>query len=241
MAISHMICDALVEANEHLNIDTFLKSDSERNIDVQAYSKLDDSILDRIRFSHNKDGKMDKAKKIVERIQERKLYKFIGETASYEDKKGFKTVSDAIEKCLEAVYESAEAQVKEQLLMTPPEMKKHLCVNEVQFNYGSGDKNPVENMRFYQKSNENEAFQRPREKASCMIPSRFQEYRVRVYFTKEDPEESLCTFILSCLEKWCEDVGLKVMMTPFKLSTRGDPGKKDKDGVKTNLYKVFSN
>jgi hypothetical protein len=67
-----MITDAIVLLGEKYKF-------SEAIFDMERYTKLTDSIFYEILRSNDKDEKTEEAKKILERIQQRNLYKFYGE------------------------------------------------------------------------------------------------------------------------------------------------------------------
>ncbi|GAB2297354.1 hypothetical protein Dimus_031461 [Dionaea muscipula] len=76
-AIELMVVDALLEANDHLRIDSFVHDPAE-------YWKLDDSILKTIETAP--DQELKEARKLILRIRRRDLYKFCNEFAVPKDK-----------------------------------------------------------------------------------------------------------------------------------------------------------
>ncbi|XP_056446331.1 deoxynucleoside triphosphate triphosphohydrolase SAMHD1-like [Gadus chalcogrammus] len=67
--------------------------------------------------------------------------------------------------------------------------------------YGMKEKDPIDHIRFYHKSDPNRAFKIPRGQASTLIPKHFQEWLIQVYCKRTD-EESLGT-ARERFERWC--------------------------------------
>lgn len=242
-AIEYMIRDALVLANEHFLIpgrEEMCKM-SECIDDMWAYSKLNDSILDMIKF--DKNPALQPAQELIHRIESRQLYKYIGQTApidsrelSYKRTDGWQgELADEIVKCSSQNLDGIDAN--------------DLLVDIVTFDYGSKEDNPVNHMRFYSKSKPNDAFKLTRDHVSCMLPNLFSEKYIRLYCKKMVPSRTYRA-IWKCFQEWCtaksfgiatDDEGIP--QTPYsmgyKSSTKGKgdevPALGDREKVKKNL------
>ena len=175
-------------ARAFYEVDKIMKI-SEAVNDMKRYTVLTDSILYDI--LRNESGKrvVRKAQELIRCIQERKIYKFCGQTdlpSSFTCPKEDEIVQKLID-------------LSERKLT-----KNDIFVSIVEFDFGMKDKNPVDAVRFFDKSRR-ETFPIKREKVSKMLPQNFQETYVRVYAKNPERNEDQIQLINKIFEKWCDD------------------------------------
>jgi HD superfamily phosphohydrolase len=166
MAIDCMMKDALVLSDKKFN---FL----ECIYDPEKYIKLDDNIIHTIeafsRFNKN-DKNLIKAAEIVKNIKSRKLYKFVGEIL----------VPASISPSLISIED----------MISNDNPNNSITVNDidmVNFNldYGFGNINPMNNVKFYNSENLNRVLPAP-PKISLLTPTVFKESYVRFFSKSEE-------------------------------------------------------
>ncbi|RIB16911.1 hypothetical protein C2G38_2246724 [Gigaspora rosea] len=127
-AINFMIRDALVKANSKYHFEEIIK-------DPELYIKLNDSILYEIEYSNQTE--LEDSRKIVKRIRQRKLYKFVNECLIPKNRKGI--TKENLNECKIANYGK---NLKEE----------DIIVDWQDLNYAKGENNPVEAVKFYKKN-----------------------------------------------------------------------------------------
>ncbi|CAG8433581.1 10901_t:CDS:10 [Diversispora eburnea] len=157
-AIDYMVRDALVEADPVFHI-----ADSIDN--PEEYLKLSDSILTRIEYSD--DPGLEKSKEIIKNIRHRKLYKFVDECL-------IPYKMDIAENKLNS-FEIVSHQSGSDL------NEDDVIVERLKMNYGKKDKNPVDNVKFYDRYRQNEAFNLSRSEVSYLVPEQYEEEIVRIF------------------------------------------------------------
>ncbi|XP_055508217.1 deoxynucleoside triphosphate triphosphohydrolase SAMHD1-like [Leucoraja erinacea] len=179
--IESMITEALVLADPHIQIVGKNKEKytiSESIEDMEAYTKLTDNIFEQILNSSKPE--LQKAREILNNIICRKLYKWIGETqpapGTKIDPEEFEELSDEVA----AAFPSTPLDV--QLCA------EDFIVNVVRMDYGMKEKNPINKMRFYCKSDPNLAIKIRKGQVSQMLPVRFTEQLIQVYCKKTDDQ-----------------------------------------------------
>ncbi|CAC5410617.1 SAMHD1 [Mytilus coruscus] len=169
-AIELMLTDALVAANDHLDIPT----DSGETVKMSrayehmsAYEKLTDSIVDVILMS-TEEG-LTEAKDLIKRIYKRQLYKLVGRTTP-ERELTKKVLSNIEDKLLEEGFK-----------------KDDFRVQKLSFSYGIGHKNPITYVYFYEKDSYKCFEGKESKKTSLLLPSEnFQEDVAYIYSTSID-------------------------------------------------------
>ncbi|XP_032897689.1 deoxynucleoside triphosphate triphosphohydrolase SAMHD1-like isoform X2 [Amblyraja radiata] len=181
--IESMITEALVLADPHIQIvgkNKRICKISESIDDMEAYTKLTDNIFEQILNSSEPEPDLQKAREILNNILCRKLYKWIGETqpapGTTIDPDEFEQLSDEVA----AVVPSTPLDV--QLCA------EDFIVNVVRMDYGMKEKNPINKMRFYCKSDPNLAITIRKDQVSQMLPVRFTEQLIQVYCKKTDDQ-----------------------------------------------------
>ncbi|XP_070560539.1 deoxynucleoside triphosphate triphosphohydrolase SAMHD1-like [Ptychodera flava] len=154
IAVDLMISDAFEAAADHLTFTT-QNGDIVRLAsvleDMDAYLMLDDKIIDTILQSYNNEMLRD-SREIVERIQRRRLYKFVGRLRlpPRDDEQDDESVeADAIR--LEKT--TAEDIVRHHDNNGTLEAAD-LCLTTVSMDYGLENEHPIERMQFYRKDTE---------------------------------------------------------------------------------------
>ncbi len=80
------------------------------------------------------------------------------------------------------------------------------------FNFGQGDKNPIENARFYNKHDPNNPIEIEQSQVSGMLPNIFEDTYLRIYSKNRD--NNTITTMSREFKEWCEKEKLPV---PFDL------------------------
>ncbi|RKP13824.1 HD phosphohydrolase domain-containing protein [Piptocephalis cylindrospora] len=160
-AIEYMITDALLAADPVLGI-----SDAIGRPD--QYKQLTDTVLRQIEFS--KDEALASSRDIIRRIRQRNLYRFVCEYLIPPNWMTHLTKEKINENAIIDHQPSGSHLNKEDVI-----------VEWAKLNYGSGDKNPVDSVKFYSKHDHHEAFHISKERVSLLVPERYQEVIIRVY------------------------------------------------------------
>lgn len=164
-AIELMIVDALVEANDYLQISSFIEDPSE-------YWKLDDSIIKTIETAPNQQ--LRESRNLIRRIRTRNLYQFCNEYAVPRDKiENFKNVTAQDIVCSQ---KNGGVLLKEE----------DVAVSNVRIDLTRGRHNPLERINFFKDYESEEKFSIPDDRISHLLPTCFQDMIVRVYAKKPE-------------------------------------------------------
>ncbi|XP_063951253.1 deoxynucleoside triphosphate triphosphohydrolase SAMHD1-like isoform X1 [Lytechinus pictus] len=192
--IETMIVDALIKADKHLRIFPGANGKkltmSESIDDMHAYTHLTDSVLEHILFSQNK-GLKD-SKDIIQKILTRQLYKCVGQSQP-----PARTVLESQEEIRKQIC----LAVSEEDLKGPQLDLDDLVVHVVKMDYGMGNQNPVDYVRFYSKEDLNKAVKIRKGQVSQMLPENFVEHYIRVYCKHRDSENVAKAEM--CFAAWC--------------------------------------
>ncbi|KAI0229121.1 Deoxynucleoside triphosphate triphosphohydrolase SAMHD1 [Lamellibrachia satsuma] len=192
-AIEIMLTDALLKANDHLMIygkDNQPLKMSECVDDMVAFSKLTDNVYYDILHGEPRIKELGKAADILRRLERRDLYRCISQT---KPRNCSEIVEVAIEEISKRVVELSGGSVE----------AVDFKILVVKFDYGMGEKNPVESVLFYQKNDPEKAVSRENmEMASLMLPATFCECILRFFWKKSgaDPDIGRQAF-----EAWLEE------------------------------------
>tara|TARA_B110000967_G_C18865641_1_gene552554 strand:- start:727 stop:2004 length:1278 start_codon:yes stop_codon:yes gene_type:complete len=149
VAIHHMVSDALRLSG--LELENSIK-------DIESFCQYDDTILDRLRFSaENKESQ-----KIINRIDERKLYKVVD---THKRAKPWSEIPTA-----EALA-ALETDLPLETLIVD-----HSCVGFI----GKADGHPMDSLRFYDSQKLNKSFIVKRRSVSTLLTARYCEYWTRI-------------------------------------------------------------
>ena len=156
-AVEYMIRDILIESNS-----TFKIADSIN--DVSRFINFTDDIINTIKITNNVN--LNNAKKIIKRLDTRNFYQFIDEyiipnDISYNLKK-IKPI-DILS------YDSSNININD------------IIVYDKKINYNYSDKNPVDNVYFYDNNNLEYKYKMPKENISLLLPNIFEERIIRIY------------------------------------------------------------
>ncbi|XP_037668333.1 deoxynucleoside triphosphate triphosphohydrolase SAMHD1 isoform X2 [Choloepus didactylus] len=196
--IDTMITDAFLEADSFIEITGAEGKKfhiSTAIDDMEAFTKLTDNIFLEILYST--DPRLDAAKQILKNIEYRNLYKYVGETQPV----GQVKIKRENYECLPK--EVADAKPNNVFLEAELQAEDFV-VDVINMDYGMEDKNPIDHVRFYCKSDPSKAIMITKNQVSQLLPERFAEQLIRVYCKKTD-EKSLFAarqhFVQWCLIK----------------------------------------
>ncbi|XP_011364888.1 deoxynucleoside triphosphate triphosphohydrolase SAMHD1 isoform X1 [Pteropus medius] len=181
--IDTMITDAFLKADPYIEI---IGAEGKKYHistaidDMEAFTKLTDNIFLEILYST--DPKLDEAREILKKIEHRNLYKYVGETQPVGETKINKEDYEWIPKDI--------AEAKPGVLLETELKAEDFIVDVINVNYGLEDKNPIDHMYFYCKSDPEQAIQINKNQVSKLLPEKFSEQLIRVYCKKTD-EKSL--------------------------------------------------
>ncbi|XP_055088437.1 uncharacterized protein LOC117393438 isoform X2 [Periophthalmus magnuspinnatus] len=182
-AIELMIRDALLKADPVLKMSEAIKDIADKT--MEEYTQLTDSIFEKILYSTGE--KLKEAREILQNILSRKLYRFLGETK----------LTDKLREEKEEKWKSDLAEMSEK-----PLKKDDFEISVATFNFGQKDKNPMDNLYIYYKSNNEKAFKIPSEQVSqFLLPNKFSEEWIRVYCTSLD--ENTLKVAKKSFYEWC--------------------------------------
>ncbi|XP_047394791.1 deoxynucleoside triphosphate triphosphohydrolase SAMHD1 isoform X1 [Sciurus carolinensis] len=196
--IDTMVADAFLKADPYIEITG--ANGKKYHIstaidDMEAFTKLTDNVF--LEILHSTDPKLDAARRILKNIESRNLYTFVGETQPPEAKKIEREDYEHLPK------EVADA--KPSGILLEAELKaEDFMVDVINMDYGMKDKNPIDHVYFYCKSDPSKAIKINKSQVSQLLPERFAEQLIRVYCKKKD-EKSLFAarqhFVQWCLTK----------------------------------------
>lgn len=169
-AMELMVVDALVQANDYLQISSSIQDPGE-------YWKLDDSIIKTIETSPLPELK--EARELILRIRRRDLYQFCNEYAVPKDiMDNFKKVTPQDIVCSQ---KNGGVMLKEE----------DVAVCNVKIDLTRGKHNPLESIHFFKDYESDEKFTIPDERISHLLPASFQDMIVRVYSKKPELVEKI--------------------------------------------------
>ncbi|KAL4574087.1 hypothetical protein LXL04_020910 [Taraxacum kok-saghyz] len=159
-AIELMFVDALVKADNHLLISSFIH-------DPSQYWKLDDSVLKTIETDDADELK--ESRDLIRRIRRRDLYQFCNEITVPKDKLDhFKHVTPQDIICSQ---KSGGISLREE----------DIAVSNVKIDLTKGTNNPLESIHFFEDYNSKDKFSICKDQISHLLPEYNQDMLVRVY------------------------------------------------------------
>ncbi|KAE8576668.1 hypothetical protein XENTR_v10004279 [Xenopus tropicalis] len=196
--IETMITDAFIKADPHIRIkgsDGNYYTISGSVDDMVAYTKLTDNIYHHILYSDNPDLK--EAREILRKVERRQLYKFVGQTHP--------SINSRIEPDEYDTLPADLAKSVPQTSTTDVELNtEDFIVDVIHMDYGMKEQNPINNVRFYCKSDPRKAIKIRRDQVSQLLPEKFAEQIIRVYCKKTDErslEAAKRYFVQWCMNK----------------------------------------
>ncbi|XP_058033368.1 deoxynucleoside triphosphate triphosphohydrolase SAMHD1 [Ahaetulla prasina] len=196
--IETMITDAFLKADPYIKIKgsggkVFQISTALE--DMQAYTKLTDEIF--LKILHSDEPELSDAREILCKIQQRDLFKCLGETQPPEGEEIKKEDYDGL--CAEIVNS------KPKTISQDVELKaEDFIVHVIDMDYGMKERNPINSVRFYCKHDITQAVKITREQVSKLLPEKFAEQIIRVYCKKKDTkiiEAATKYFVQWCMDK----------------------------------------
>ena len=158
--IEYMIRDILYNADDVLKISKSIEN-------PRDFINITDNILYTIKTS--KDLKLKKSQEIIKRIDQRKLYKFIDEYIIPND------LCDKIQK--PSIVDISSNNIDHNININPDD----IIIYDNRLNYNLNDKNPVDNVYFYNNADLNTKFQKNKNDISLLLPNIFEERVLRIY------------------------------------------------------------
>ncbi|XP_072099903.1 deoxynucleoside triphosphate triphosphohydrolase SAMHD1-like [Mobula birostris] len=174
-----MIMEAMVLADPHIQISgangkTYTMSTSID--DMEAYTKLTDSIFEQI--LHSYEPELQEARHILNNVICRRLYKWIGQTQPAAEtiiqQEEFDSLADQVVAAVPSTLVDVQLRAED------------FIVNVVQMDYGMAEKDPINKVRFYCKNNPNWTIKIRKDQVSQLLPERFTEQLIQVYCKKTD-------------------------------------------------------
>ncbi|CAF4222763.1 unnamed protein product [Rotaria magnacalcarata] len=200
--IELMLREALIAANDYLffcnaagRCDTRLAHTID---DMYTFSQVDDHIVTLIKHSYHPN--MDKAKEILEKIERREIYRYIGNThikftADFQKKECQNACHDIIKYCH---FNENQSHITE----------NDLVIQTVDLTCGDRGEDPIQNMWFYTKISPNKATKISKEQVSTFLPQTFREHDLRLYCKTRDP--TVCSIVRCAFKEFCIAKGYAV-------------------------------
>ncbi|KAF8318219.1 hypothetical protein DL93DRAFT_2095395 [Clavulina sp. PMI_390] len=173
-AIEYMVVDALIEADRVLKFSEMIDNPDD-------YVNLTDDIL--LQIERSKDPELEKARKILERLRKRRLYRVVD----------FKVVPSAYRDAWENRL-TADSIVEEAMAVAPSEAKSvglnkdDIIVDFSALHMGMKDRNPMDCVMFYSKHAPNKASFIRQDEGFNILPEFFQEVQIKI-FTREESKK----------------------------------------------------
>ncbi|KAH0448775.1 hypothetical protein IEQ34_022575 [Dendrobium chrysotoxum] len=169
-AIELMVVDALVKANDHLEISSYVTDPAE-------YWKLGDNILKIIETSP--DPELKESRELILRIRRRDLYQFCNEYAVPKNK--LDLFEDITAQDIVCSQKASGVQLREE----------DVAVSNVKIDLTCGRNNPLERISFFKDYESKEKFYISDDRISHLLPASYQDRIVRVYAKKPELVEAV--------------------------------------------------
>ncbi|XP_077573650.1 deoxynucleoside triphosphate triphosphohydrolase SAMHD1 [Stigmatopora nigra] len=180
--IETMINEAFLKADKHIQVQGSggkMFTLSTAIDDMEAYTKLTDNVFQEI--LHSSKPELAAAQEILQNILFRRLYKCLGQTQAKHYLEVTQEKTREWEKDLaEAVPQTGSLGVN----LLPEDFE----VSVIQMDYGMKNENPIDNARFYCKTDPTKAVPIYKSQVSKLLPEQFAEQMIRVYYKKMDGE-----------------------------------------------------
>lgn len=166
--IEIMLAEALVKANDFLKFPDREtgKTMLEAINDMETYNLVTDHVIFRILGSS--DENLKPSQELIKNVLSRNLYMYIGE-----QRFAHGTFND-------------KDDVKNDIIKVAGNWDDSIVIDLVKLNYGMQDKNPIDEVNFYNKTKPDTATPRSKDDVSLLLPKEFAEQLVRVYCKKSD-------------------------------------------------------
>ncbi|XP_061604493.1 deoxynucleoside triphosphate triphosphohydrolase SAMHD1 isoform X1 [Phyllopteryx taeniolatus] len=196
--IETMITEAFLKADKHIQVQGSggkMFTLSTAIDDMEAYTKLTDYVFEQILHSSNTE--LAEAQQILQNILLRRLYKYVGQT---QPKKSLKVTQEMLHAWEVDLAKSIPQMGALDVTFVPEDF----VVSVIQMDYGMKKENPIDNMRFYCKTDPTKAVQIHKHQVSKFLPTHFAEQLIRVYYKKMDDEGLVAArqhFVQWCINK----------------------------------------
>ncbi|KAL6520291.1 hypothetical protein OROMI_032471 [Orobanche minor] len=169
-AVELMLVDALVSANNYLEIASHIQ-------DPSQYWKLDDTIIKTIETAP--DQELKESRDLILRIRRRDLYQFCNEYSVPKDKlENFKNITAQDIVCSQ---KKGGVSLREE----------DVVVSNVRIDLTRGRHNPLESIKFFQDYRSEDKFSITDDRISHLLPTYYQDMIVRVYSKKPELVEMI--------------------------------------------------
>ncbi|XP_078310156.1 deoxynucleoside triphosphate triphosphohydrolase SAMHD1-like isoform X1 [Crassostrea virginica] len=212
-AVDIMITDALLKADEWLTFPPGAKNGiclSKSVTEMDAYMWVTDDVLHQVRMlPSNVDEDIADAKRILDRIHRRDLYRLVGENKitwrdlpNQEKKKEYR----------KSLQEWMKPEKLQEWMKQNEIEENHLRLYHteyVEFNYGNKDRSPLENVKFYRND---KSAKLTDDEISAMLPTKFEQIYIRLYWKgekNEDPNKTILKKFHEMEEDWAVFVPTK--------------------------------
>ncbi|XP_028089940.1 deoxynucleoside triphosphate triphosphohydrolase SAMHD1 homolog isoform X2 [Camellia sinensis] len=162
-AIELMVADALLKANDYLEITAHVQ-------DPSLFWKLDDTIIKTIETAP--DQELKEARDLILRIRRRDLYQFCNEYAVPKD--NIVNFKDVTAQDIICSQKTGGVILREE----------DVVVSNVRIDLACGRHNPLESIKFFKDYDSEELFSIPDDRISHLLPTSYQDMIVRVYSKK---------------------------------------------------------
>ncbi|XP_028554775.1 deoxynucleoside triphosphate triphosphohydrolase SAMHD1 homolog isoform X2 [Dendrobium catenatum] len=169
-AIELMVVDALVKANDHLEISSY-------TTDPAEYWKLGDNILKIIETSP--DPELKESRELILRIRRRDLYQFCNEYAVPKNK--LDLFEDITAQDIVCSQKTSGVQLREE----------DVAVSNVKIDLTCGRNNPLDRISFFKDYESKEKFYISDDRISHLLPASYLDRIVRVYAKKPELVEAV--------------------------------------------------
>ncbi|KAK4376858.1 hypothetical protein RND71_003154 [Anisodus tanguticus] len=178
-AIELMVVDALIKANDHLQIASYIDEPAH-------YWMLDDTIVKRIETSTHQD--LEESRNLIRRIRRRDIYQYCNEFAvPKENLEHFKNVTAQDIIC----SQNSDAHLNDE----------DVIVTNIKIDLTSGRNNPLERISFFQDYDSFEKSHIKDDRVSHLLPACCQDMIVRVYTRKPELVKAVSEAFENCQMK----------------------------------------
>ena len=155
-SIEYMVRDILLDIDTHINF--------KNDIDNINFCKYDDNILKKVYDIKE----LSKGKKILNKIYNRDIYKYIGEV-KYEEN----ILKDFI----------SDININ----------SNDIIIQDMTLSFNNSEENPINNIRFYNKNNINKDYYMSQNNITKIIPQKYSERTLRLFSKKNEINQKLLT------------------------------------------------
>ena len=166
---------------------------TEAQKNVETFTKVSDWLFKLIRFGQDfkvdwSDPRVGQARQLLEDIECRRIWKFVG--AMFGKVEDHEMVKRELEKCAQGFIPAEQWELKTAM-----------------FSWGKGDKNPLENVPFIRKNDEDAMKPKPEDLSRVFVPASFREHVLYVYVKSQD--EEVRELAKTAFSQWCTERGIE--------------------------------